>query len=161
MCIRDSNNGPTRFSKVWDRTWTLSEKNSELTCLESSRTICENFRRRRRRSSAVFSGANMAVAIAVLSIVLGVLVVLRPDVTRVRDGRVLAFLALFLLPSMAVWAGVSQHMDRAKTTAFCLSCHTMEDYGRSLYVDDRSYLPAAHFQNNRVPRDHACYTCPV
>jgi hypothetical protein len=82
----------------------------------------------------VFSGANMAVAIAVLSIVLGVLVVLRPDVTRVRDGRVLAFLALFLLPSMAVWAGVSQHMDRAKTTEFCLSCHTMEDYGRSLYV---------------------------
>lgn len=107
----------------------------------------------------MFSGANMAVAIAVLSIVLGVLVVLRPDVTRVRDGRVLAFLALFLLPSMAVWAGVSQHMDRAKTTEFCLSCHTMEDYGRSLYVDDRSYLPAAHFQNNRVPRDHACYTC--
>jgi cytochrome c-type protein NapC len=107
----------------------------------------------------MFSGANIAVSVAALSIVLGVLVVLRPDVTRVRDGRVLAFLALFLLPSMAVWAGVSQHMDRAKTTEFCLSCHAMEDYGRSLYVDDRSYLPAAHFQNNRVPRDHACYTC--
>jgi nitrate/TMAO reductase-like tetraheme cytochrome c subunit len=107
----------------------------------------------------MFSGANMAVAVAALSVVLGVLVVLRPDVTRVRDGRVLAFLALFLLPCMAVWAGVSQHMERAKTTEFCLSCHTMEDYGRSLYVDDRSYLPAAHFQNNRVPRDKACYTC--
>jgi cytochrome c-type protein NapC len=107
----------------------------------------------------MFSAANMAVAIAALSIVLGVLVVLRPDVTRVRDGRVLAFLALFLLPSMSVWAGVSQHMDRAKSTEFCLSCHTMADYGRSLYVDDRSYLPAAHFQNNRVPRERACYTC--
>jgi len=71
----------------------------------------------------------------------------------------LAFLALFLVPSMAVWAGVSQHMERAKTTEFCLSCHTMEDYGRSLYVDDRGYLPAAHFQNNRVPRERACYTC--
>jgi cytochrome c-type protein NapC len=107
----------------------------------------------------MLTGANMAVAVAALSIFLGVLVVLRPDVTRVRDGRVLAFLALFLLPSMAVWAGVSQHMERAKATEFCLSCHTMEDYGRSLYVDDRSYLPAAHFQNNRVPRDRACYTC--
>jgi cytochrome c-type protein NapC len=26
-------------------------------------------------------------------------------------------------------------------------------------VDDRSYIPAVHFQNNAVPRDHACYTC--
>jgi len=107
----------------------------------------------------MLTGANMAVAVAALSIVLGVFVVLRPDVTRVREGRMLAFLALFLVPSMAVWAGVSQHMERAKTTEFCLSCHTMEDYGRSLYVDDRGYLPAAHFQNNRVPRERACYTC--
>ena len=35
----------------------------------------------------------------------------------------------------------------------------MTDYGRSLYVDDPSYVPAVHFQNNRVPRDRACYTC--
>jgi len=107
----------------------------------------------------MFSDTNIVLAVAALSIVLGVFVVLRPGVTRVRDGRVLAFLALFLLPLMAVWAGVSRHMEHAKTTEFCLSCHTMEDYGRSLYVDDRSYLPAAHFQNNRVPRDRACYTC--
>jgi len=26
-------------------------------------------------------------------------------------------------------------------------------------VDDRSFVPAIHFQNNLVPRDHACYTC--
>ena len=35
----------------------------------------------------------------------------------------------------------------------------MADYGRSLYIDDPSYVPAAHFQNNRIPRDEACYTC--
>ena len=35
----------------------------------------------------------------------------------------------------------------------------MEPYGRSLYVDDPSYIPAAHFQNHRVPADKACYTC--
>jgi cytochrome c-type protein NapC len=35
----------------------------------------------------------------------------------------------------------------------------MEDYGKSLHVDDKSYIPAAHYQNNRVPRDQACYTC--
>jgi len=35
----------------------------------------------------------------------------------------------------------------------------MAPYGKSLYVDDPSYIPAAHFQNARVPRDQACYTC--
>jgi len=51
------------------------------------------------------------------------------------------------------------HIERSKQTQFCLSCHIMEPYGRSLRVDDASYIPAAHFQNNRVPRDEACYTC--
>ena len=32
----------------------------------------------------------------------------------------------------------------------------MTDCGRSLHVDDRSYIPARHFQNNLIPRDHAC-----
>jgi len=107
----------------------------------------------------MLSGSNIALAIAGLTLLLAIRLVTRADITRVREGRVLAFVALFLLPSMAVWAGVSQHMDRAKTTEFCLSCHTMEDYGRSLHVNDKSYLPAAHYQNNRVPRDRACYTC--
>jgi cytochrome c-type protein NapC len=35
----------------------------------------------------------------------------------------------------------------------------MGPYGKSLYVDDPSFIPAAHFQNARVPRDEACYTC--
>lgn len=107
----------------------------------------------------MLSGENIALAVAGLSILLAILMVFRADITRVREGRVLAFLALFLLPSMAALAGISQHMERAKSTEFCLSCHTMADYGKSLHVNDRSYLPAAHYQNNRVPRDRACYTC--
>jgi cytochrome c-type protein NapC len=35
----------------------------------------------------------------------------------------------------------------------------MEPYGRSLYVDDMNHIPAAHFQNHRIPTDEACYTC--
>jgi cytochrome c-type protein NapC len=35
----------------------------------------------------------------------------------------------------------------------------MLPYGKSLHIDDGDYLPASHFQNNRVPRDRACYTC--
>ena len=26
-------------------------------------------------------------------------------------------------------------------------------------MDDPAYVPARHYQNNRVPRDHACFTC--
>jgi len=83
----------------------------------------------------------------------------RVHVTRSREGKILAFVALFALPVMAAWAGFSEHMDRAESTKFCLSCHIMTDFGRSLYSDDPSYIPAAHFQNNRVRRDQACYTC--
>jgi cytochrome c-type protein NapC len=34
----------------------------------------------------------------------------------------------------------------------------MEPYGESLRVDDER-LAATHFQNNRVPRESACFTC--
>jgi cytochrome c-type protein NapC len=59
----------------------------------------------------------------------------------------------------AMAAGLSQQLEKSKSTQFCLSCHVMEDYGKSLHVDDKSYIPAAHYQNNRVPREQACYTC--
>jgi cytochrome c-type protein NapC len=97
--------------------------------------------------------------VAGVSALLAGLVAFRADLTRARGGRVLAFIALFLLPAMALTAGLSQQLERSKSTQFCLSCHVMEDFGKSLHVDDKSYIPAAHYQNNRVPRDLACYTC--
>jgi cytochrome c-type protein NapC len=94
-----------------------------------------------------------------IALVVAILVAANAELTRARGGKILAFLALFILPAMAVWVGFSEHMQRAESRQFCLSCHIMHDFGRSLYVDDPSYIPAAHFQNNLVPRDHACYTC--
>jgi cytochrome c-type protein NapC len=91
--------------------------------------------------------------------VLVLLMAWRPELTRARGGKILAFVTLCALPLLAVWAGGNQHLERSTSTQFCLSCHVMADFGRSLYVDDKSYLPAAHFQNNFVPRDHACFTC--
>lgn len=90
---------------------------------------------------------------------LAAVVGLRAEITRARGGKILAFGALFLLPALSLLAGYSTQMERAQSTQFCLSCHVMTDYGRSLLVDDPSYVTAAHFQNNRVPRDRACYTC--
>jgi cytochrome c-type protein NapC len=91
--------------------------------------------------------------------VLALLTVFRPELTRARGGKMLAFVALCVLPVLAQWGGATEHLQRSTSTKFCLSCHVMTDFGRSLYVDDRSYLPARHFQNNYVPREHACFTC--
>jgi len=93
------------------------------------------------------------------TIALIVLVVARPRLTRRAGGKALAFIALFVLPIVASLAGTNHQFTSAKSTDFCLSCHVMEPYGESLFRDDTDYLPAGHFQNNRIPRDEACYTC--
>ena len=97
--------------------------------------------------------------IVVATGVLALLVGLRAQVTRSREGKMLAFVALFVLPLIAAGLGFGAHMERARSTTFCLSCHVMNDYGRSLAIDDPSYVPARHYQNNLVPRESACYTC--
>jgi len=83
----------------------------------------------------------------------------RPESTRSTEGKIVAFLVLFVAPALILYGGATAHLDRSKSTSFCLSCHAMTPYGRSLRVADTEYLAAAHFLNNRVPRDHACYTC--
>jgi nitrate/TMAO reductase-like tetraheme cytochrome c subunit len=103
--------------------------------------------------------ALLLILFTAIAAALCLLTVLRPELTRARGGKILAFFSLCVLPIAAVWAGVNEHLERSTSTRFCLSCHVMESFGKSLYVDDRSYIPARHFQNNFVPRDHACFTC--
>ncbi|HEX5719253.1 MAG TPA: NapC/NirT family cytochrome c [Thermoanaerobaculia bacterium] len=97
--------------------------------------------------------------VVLVAVALIALVALRPSLTAARGGRILAFLAFLVLPLLATGMGLSAHMEQSKTTEFCLSCHVMEPYGRSLQVDDAAWLPAQHYQNNRIPRDKACFTC--
>lgn len=81
------------------------------------------------------------------------ILIFKPSITITRGGKILAFVSLFIFPALAGSAGISEHLERSKKTEFCTFCHVMQDYGKSLFVDDASYLPAAHFQNNRVARD--------
>ncbi len=105
-------------------------------------------------------GIALAVtALIVLAIALIAVVALRPNLTAGRGGKVLAFLAFFLLPVLGTVFALEAHLDRSKSTEFCLSCHVMEPYGKSLHIDSADFVPAAHFQNRRIPRDQACYTC--
>lgn len=107
----------------------------------------------------MITSTTLEVLFMVLALVLAGLMVLRAELTRARGGKILAFVTLFIVPVMAGSLGFNEHMQRAESTQFCLSCHVMSSFGKSLYVDDPSYVPARHFQNNLVPRDHACYTC--
>lgn len=86
-------------------------------------------------------------------------IAVRPDTTRGSGGKVFAFLLIVPIPGLALYGGGTAHLERSKTTGFCLSCHVMGPYGRSLAVDDDEFLAAQHYQNRRVPADEACYTC--
>lgn len=100
-----------------------------------------------------------------LSFLVGVTVVMiamvarHPTLVRSGPGKALAFVALFVLPVAVTGLGAAHHLEEAKSTDFCVSCHVMEPYGESLYIDDSTYLPAVHFQDNLTPRDQACFTC--
>jgi cytochrome c-type protein NapC len=102
---------------------------------------------------------SIVIAIIVIAVLINVYLIARPSATHERSGKILAFVGIFLLPIFVLAFGTQEHMEQSKKTEFCLSCHVMEDYGKSLHVDDNEFIPAAHFQNNRIPRDQACYTC--
>jgi cytochrome c-type protein NapC len=105
------------------------------------------------------SPAALLYALLAVTAVLIAIIVFRPSLTSSREGKILAFMAFFVLPILGGSLAASEHIDRSKQTTFCVSCHIMESHGKSLYVDDPNYLAAAHFQNHLVPVDEACYTC--
>jgi cytochrome c-type protein NapC len=107
----------------------------------------------------VIAPNTLTMSVFALSVGLVVLLILRPALTANRGGKVLAFLGLFLLPVLCTVIGTSAKMEASKETTFCLSCHVMEPYGKSLWVDDPHYVAAAHFQNHRIAVDQAWYTC--
>jgi cytochrome c-type protein NapC len=103
----------------------------------------------------------MTILILVLVIAFLMLLPLlvHPSLTVRRGGRVFAFMAIVVLPVIAGFAGLIEHMERSKTVAFCTSCHVMKSYGRSLHIDDLDHLAGKHFQYGRVPRETACFSC--
>ena len=103
----------------------------------------------------------MIYIIVFILVTIGIIagLVLRPAFTKEKGGKIIAFLGFFILPFLALGIGTMLHLEHSKTTDFCLSCHVMEPYGESLYIDDSDDLPASYFQNNRIPRESACYAC--
>jgi nitrate/TMAO reductase-like tetraheme cytochrome c subunit len=82
-----------------------------------------------------------------------------PAHTRTRTGKVFALVALVIAPFSLTALGTREHLQRAQSTQFCLSCHLMGPYGQSLSADTDTLLAAVHYQNRYIPQDNACYTC--
>lgn len=101
----------------------------------------------------------MLLALGLLAIGAALLLAVRPEYADGRRGVILAFMALVGLPLLVTVPAADRHLEHSKSTAFCLSCHEMERYGRSLHIDDSEFLPAVHYQNRLIDRQHACYTC--
>lgn len=99
------------------------------------------------------------IGFALVTILVIGMVMLRPALAVGATGKTLTLVALAVLPMVATTFGANAHLEASKTTDFCLSCHVMEPYGESLWIEDSAYVPASHFQNSRVPRDHACFSC--
>lgn len=74
-------------------------------------------------------------------------------------GRVVLLVGLVALPLLLSVGNVSYGFHQSSSTGFCLSCHEMKDYGKSLFVDNRQALAAVHYQNRFVDRETVCYSC--
>lgn len=98
-------------------------------------------------------------ALALVAVLFIFILATRPGLSRRAGGKILAFFAFLVLPGLFTTFATSTHMNYATSTQFCLSCHEMGPYGDSLLRDDMEYLPASHYQNNRIPREKACFTC--
>jgi len=94
-----------------------------------------------------------------VGIVMLLVVIVRPTLLVRGAGKFLGLVVIIVYPTFIALMGTGAHVERSKTVAYCTSCHVMEKYGKSLQIDNPRYLPAAHFQNSRVPRETACFAC--
>ncbi len=97
----------------------------------------------------------MLSALGGVAIVAALLLAARPRFAEGRRGMILSFAALVGLPLIVTVPVANRHLQQSKSTEFCLSCHEMQDYGRSMMIDDSEYLPAVHYQARLVDRTPA------
>ena len=74
-------------------------------------------------------------------------------------GRLALLIGVAAIPVLVSAGGVAQGVAESSRTRFCLSCHEMQDHGKSMFVDDRHALAAVHYQNRLIDRDSICFSC--
>lgn len=98
-------------------------------------------------------------AIGVVAFFILCLDVATPSFVTHPFGRIALFAGFAILPVSVGLSGLAVGIGKSSETEFCLSCHEMTDYGRTLFVDNPDALAAVHYQNRTIDRDHTCYRC--
>lgn len=102
----------------------------------------------------------MLIIIVAASLVLVALIAYAAGyLTAHRLGRWVLFGGLAVVPLVLTGAGVTVGMHESSRTSFCLSCHEMEPFGKSLFVDNDASLAAVHYQKRLIDRDATCFSC--
>jgi cytochrome c-type protein NapC len=82
-----------------------------------------------------------------------------PALVEQRWGRIALLAGVVAVPVLSSGAGLTYGVRESSTTRFCLSCHEMQPYGKSLFADNRRALSATHYQNRLIDRERTCYGC--
>ncbi len=76
-----------------------------------------------------------------------------------RTGRWLLLFGLAVIPLVLTGLSFSVGMHESSRTSFCMGCHEMEPYAKSLFADNPLSLSAMHYQKRLVDRDTTCFSC--
>lgn len=98
-----------------------------------------------------------SVTVAIAS-TLALLLLHRRLVVR-RTGKIALALGALTLPALALVTGAGHAYTVSSSTEFCMQCHEMRDYGKSLFIDDRGSMPAVHYQKRLIDREKTCFEC--
>jgi hypothetical protein len=81
----------------------------------------------------------LVIGAMALSFVIGVIGLLGyRHLARARWGKVALLIAVALLPLSVSFAGLKAGVAESSRTRFCLSCHEMQNHGKSLFADNRA-----------------------
>jgi cytochrome c-type protein NapC len=97
--------------------------------------------------------------LAAVIVLLGVMGFSAATLLATRSGRWLLLLGLALVPLALTGTGVTVGIHESSRTSFCMGCHEMEPFAKSLFVDNPMALSAMHYQKRAIDRDSTCFSC--
>jgi cytochrome c-type protein NapC len=100
----------------------------------------------------------LIIVVAVIALV-ALIAYAAGHLTANRMGRLVLLGGLAIVPLTLTGAGVAVGTRESSQTEFCMSCHVMEPFGQSLFVDNPTALAAVHYQKRLISRDSTCFSC--
>ncbi len=101
----------------------------------------------------------IVVLIAATAVLVVFLAVGAEALAQHTAGRLVLLGGLVILPVAVAGTGVTTGAVRSSNAEFCLDCHEMEPWGKSLFVDNPRSLVAMHYQKRLIGRDQVCFSC--